>query len=376
MHAFALVFLAAAHAPIEIGADPHTLYARLASQVEAAYDSARGGFVLKSQVPVESAVELAFRQAASHAPGSWLHEAETTLRWTHGLMDTLTGGYVQSGNLGDADKGSMDKRADSNGRRLELLVTAWQSTGDDGYRREAARVVDWADRVLLDGRGGFVSAQVGDRELVPADNGPIVHAWLAWAAATHDAARKNFALRSLDRVWDECWMEKLGLVRRNEMGDIAKEPRLEDQVEMGRAYLLAARLCGRPEDGERASQIGDLVLQRFVEPNGSFRSQSTPNKNGSIKKAKSVASENAHAARFLCELSELTQDAKYRAAAGRAIEPFAKDMAKAGLEAANWALAVRASYDPDLPGRGDWVAAAKDDEPAPRKRSVRFHLGH
>ena len=159
------------------------------------------------------------------------------------------------------------------------------------------------------------------------------------------------------------------------MGDIAHEPLLLDQAEMGRAYILAARLCGRPQDRDRARLLGELMLKRFQEPAGGFRTQSMPSKNGLIKKARSFADENARAARFLCELSALTQDVRYREAAGRATAVFTKEMAKAGLEAADWALAVRASYDADLPGPGNWVAIAQKDQDPPRKRSVRFKLG-
>lgn len=374
MHPIAFALLVS-HSSAGFGADAATVHAQLAAQVEAAFDSGRGGFVSKSGSPFESAVELAFQQAGSRNGGSWLREAETTMMWTHGLMDTLTGGYVTSmTNLDIAD--GLDRRADLNGRRLELLIAGWQLTKNDAYRRDAAKVVDWAERVLLDGRGGFVTAQIGDRNLEPASNGQILHAWLLWAAATHDRRRRDFALRSLDRVWEECWVEGLGLVRKNSMGDVDKEPQLLDQVEMGRAYVLAARLCGRTQDGDRARILGELMLARFAEPSGAFRTQSMPSKNGSIRKARSLSGENARAARFLCELSALTESARYRDAASRAAGPFTKDMSKAGAEAADWAMAFRASYDADLPGRGDFAAEIDKDQEPPRKRSVRFRLGH
>jgi uncharacterized protein YyaL (SSP411 family) len=367
MHALALSMLLA-QAP-GLPADAQALDRQLAAQVEAAYDSARGGFVTKSKTPVEAAIELALLNGRDAA---WLLRAQRTLAWTHGLMDTLTGGYINGGSVHDEDVMTADKRADSNGRRLELLVQAWQVTGNDTYRQDAARTVDWAERVLLDGRGGFWSAQIGDRDLDGAANGPILHAWLVFAAATHDARRKRFALQSLDRVWEECWKQPLGLVRRNSMGDIDEEPQLMDQVEMGRAYLLAARLCGRPEDAERARLIGEVMLARFQDAKGGFRTQSMPNKTGSIKRARSVSSENARAVRFLNELTAATGDARYRAAAGRATEAFAKDIAKAELDAAEWALAVRAAHHADLPGRADFVAEAEEKTESSRPRVTRF----
>lgn len=371
MHALALSLLLA-QTPAGFGSNAEALDHQLAAQVAAAYDSAHGGFVNKSKTPVEGAVELALLNGRD---GAWLQRAQRTLAWTHGLMDTLTGGYVQSANPRDAESMTGDKRAESNGRRLELLVQAWGVTKNDAYRRDAESVVDWAERVLLDGRGGFVTAQIGDQDLEPASNGAMLHGWLMFAAATHDARRKRFALQSLDRVWEECWFKPLGLVRRNSMHDIADEPQLLDQVEMGRAYLLAARLCGRPEDAERAHLLGELLLARFQEPKGGFRTQSMPSKGGSIKKAHAVSSENARTVRFLCELTASTGDERYRAAAGRATEAFAKDIAKADLDAAEWALAVRASYQADLPGRADFVAEAEESHEAPRPRVVRFKTG-
>jgi len=376
MHALAL-WLLLAQTPAGFGADAPTLHRQLAAQVAAGYDESHGGFVLKS-TPVESAIELALLEAGKG--DHWLEHAERTLSWTHSLMDTLTGGYFNTGSLRDAESQTADKRADSNGRRLELLVMAWKATGNEAYRSDADRVVDWAERVLLDGRGGFVSAQIGDRELEPSSNGQILHGWLAYAAATHDPRRKRFALQSLDRVWEECWYEPLGLVRRNEMKDIAKEPQLSDQVEMGRAFVLAARLCERPEDTNRARLLGDLLLARYQEPKGGFRTQSMPSKAGSIRKASVKADENARAARFLCELSALTNDPRYREAAGRATAAFSKDITqhldKANLEAADWALAVRASYDAGLPGRGDFVAEAEADATPKQRRVVRFKAVH
>src|SRR4030095_13130679 len=101
-------------------------------------------------------------------------------------------------------------------------------------------------------------------------------------------------------------------------------PPPREGVEGGRAYLLASRMCGRPEDAERARLLGDLLLARFQEPKGGFRTQSMPSKGGSIKKAPPLAGENAHAVRFLCELSAATSEERYRAAAGRATEAFTK----------------------------------------------------
>jgi uncharacterized protein YyaL (SSP411 family) len=358
-----------------VTAETPALYERLSARVAAAYDSTRGGFVSKDRMPSESAIELALLRAADGGDPAWGPRALRTLDWMHGLLDTLTGGYYP----GVAERGSgeeaLGKRADSNARRLELLLAAGDLTGDPAYRADAARVVDFFDRVLLDGRGGFVTAQLGDRDLEPAANGKAIHAWLVWAAGRADRRTRDFALRSLDRVWETCWVPGLGLLRRDSFGDPLSEPLLTDQVEMGRAFVLAARLCGRAADGERAVLLGELLIARYREPGGGFRRSSVPKRDGSIQKAPKEPAGNARAALFLAELGARTGNPRYRAAAAETWKVFDRDFDKLGLGAADWALAVRASYAPGLPVAPVWAESVTPDPPA-RKRSVTIKLGH
>jgi uncharacterized protein YyaL (SSP411 family) len=364
-----------AHATAAAAPTSGDLYQRLCAHVAAAYDSSRGGFVSKSHVPSDAAVELALLRAEEADGATWKLEATTTLEWMHALMDTLNGGFTAGLERREGDM-QLGKRADVNGRRLELLLAAASVEQGRGYRADAARVADFFERVLLDGRGGFVTAQVGDRDLVPAANGVAIHAWLTWAAARLDRGTRRFALRSLDRVWETCWDPTVGLVRRNDFGEIQSEPRLDDQVEMGRAFVLAAHTCGRPVDREHAVALGDLLLAKYQEGHAGFRTSAVPKKDGSIQRAGMDIDQNARAARFLAELWALTGNAAYRDAAMRAWTPFEKKEAKLGLDAAEWALAARAWGQRSLPEVPSWASAAEPEEPRARPRSVRIKLGH
>jgi uncharacterized protein len=356
-----------------IAPEDQALYDQLCTQVESAYDSARGGFVARGR-PAESAVELAFARARESGATPWLSQAVTTVQWMRILRDTVGGGFMES--AGDADPHStrFEKRTVSNSQRLESLILAWQATGERRYRQDAVRVVEYFDRVLLDGRGGFVAGQGGDRELVPEVNGPAIHCWLTWGAATGERRFRDFALRSGDRVWETCWADSFGLLRRGTFGQLLKLPQLADQVEMGRAYVLAARLGGRTLDRQRARAIGELLLMRFqdAEKHG-FRTQSSPRKDGSPKRAGREPEENARAALFLCELSALTGEPRYREAARRAWQAFTPHFEGAGLEAADWALAIRAVLRPGLPERPAWGSVAHR---APiKRRASRYRTG-
>ena len=358
-----------------VGSRPVDERARLEQLVDvvaASYDTSRGGFVDKAGAPSEGAIELGLRLGRDAAGAEWKQRALVTLNWTRSLMDTVSGGFVARRPKSAAEGAAFDTRTDVNSRRLALLLAAWRATGDARYRKDAGRVAGFMDRVLLDGRGGFVAAQVGDRDLVPAANGVAIHAWLEWAAANTDAGQRDFAIRSIERVW-EVSFDPLGvLLRKNNVGDVLAWPQLSDQVEMGRALVLSARLCDRAKDLERAKALGRVVIGKFEDrTKGGFMTQARPKKDGTIQRAGRDAAENARAALFMAELAAATGDHAFHDAGRRALAAFDAEQAKAGLGAADWALAQRALLEPETPEAPAWRAAAV--QPA-TPRVVRFRM--
>jgi len=342
---------------------------RLCDQVAASFDSARGGFVDKSGVPSESAAELALALGHDADGAAWRQRALATVDWTHTLQDTMSGGFVTHASRGGVDATVFEMRTDVNARRLLLLLAAWKETGNDRYLRQANLAAGFMDRVLVDGRGGFVAAQVGDRELVPAANGVAIRAWLAWGAVDRDPYKRDFALRSIDRVW-ETDFDPLGvLLRRGSMGEVMAWPQLVDQVEMGRALIHAWRTCGRDKDLLRARGLGEVLIAKFEDrEHGGFLTQAHPKKDGSIRGSARDPWENAQTALFMAELSAATSDAAFHEAGQRALAAFEKRQAKekAGFLAADWALAQRALLTPDLPEATAWRAVAVAPSAQPR----------
>ena len=90
-----------------------------------------------------------------------------------------------------------------------------------------------------------------------------------------------------------------------------------------------------------------------------------------MHKAARQPDENARAARFLAELTQLTGDERYAAAARRTLHAFDERFDKLGLDAADWALAVRALSVPELPLAPAWAAVETIDYQAPRPK--RYH---
>lgn len=363
----------AALRPAAIAPGDRELYERLSGIVAAAFDSARGGFVERSGEPNEAAIEL---MLARGRDGDRLALARglRTLAWTRALLDTVGGGYVNGTRDQDVRKAFLDKGTIPNARRFELLTEAWQQTHDESWKHDARFVVDYFERVLLDPRGGFYTGQVGSVDLEPESNGIALQAWWRWAAATDGAKGREFAWNSQRRLWSDCRMEDLGFVRRTTFGAIREPSLLGDQAEMGRAHLYAWSATGRDSELALARQVGDFVVLRFRDPaKGAFRLEYANERFGHAIRVRRPFDDNARAARFLAELGRATGDTAYVAAARAAWTAFERDYARSRMNAADWALAVRALWSNDLPARSHWGEEVKPKaapvlKPAPRKK--------
>ena len=366
---FALLTLVPAPATRAADAPLAPAIAKLTGFVAASYDSVRGGFVTRDRTPNESAIELAWRLARDE--DGWRARARRSVEWTWTLYDSVGGGFLQSERDARHDVASFEKRTDANAWRLENRIDAWLDArrrgGSDADRRAILQSIDFFERVLLDGRGGFVAGQVGDREMVPESNGPAIHAYLRWAAASGESRWRDFAWKSLDRLWAENWKTDIGFVRNDAMGQPLSVPRLDDQVEMGRAFVLASGIGGRPSDLAHARAIADLLLALFEDRKlGGMRGQVALTRDGRVKGAARDAEPNSRAARFLAELAAVTGDARYRDAARRLVDQFVPSRNRPAADDADWVLAMRMLDRPERPEKPVWKAPEKEAPPTPR----------
>jgi uncharacterized protein YyaL (SSP411 family) len=372
--AFALIAMPAdagkkKESPVPPVQDEPALLTYLAGRAAACYDSTRGGFVGRNGVPRASAVRLGFLLSQDDPDNPWHDRAIATLDWTLSLRDTVGGGFLHAADDQALDIPSFHKRTDSNAERLELLLQGFEVTGDPVYRNHAAQVVDYFQRVLLDGRGGFVAGQSGDRDLIPEANGYAIRAWCAWAVATADPRVRSFAYKSVDQVWAKCWEDGVGLLRKDNFGEVIETPQLIDQVEMGRALVMVASIGNRESDRARAAVLGDLLLGVWEDKEkGGFATHAKVDDKGRVKNSGRDSYANAQAALFLAELATLTGEEKYRDGARRAIAVFTPEIEKPDFEAADWALAVRALSIDDRPEAPNWAAIAERDRTPAKSR--------
>lgn len=366
--AAAAVKPAAKRAPAPRTADPadRALYEQLSEQVMSLYDEPRGGFVRRNGTPCEAAIELALARG-EEGDTLALGRALRTLRWMHGLLDTVGGGYFESARDADRLNASFEKRTDSNMRRLDLLARV-AGRRDETFARDARRVVDYCERQLVDPSGGFVTSQVGSRDLEPESNGAALRGWWRWAVQTSDAKRRDFAFRSHERLWRDCREPDLGFVRRDTWGKVREPSLLPDQAEMGRAFLLGWQAAGRDSDLARARALATHVRDHFEDrEKGGFRIEYAAERLGRAKRSARPFEDNATAARFFAEFGAATGDTSYTNSARRAWAAFGKQFEKPRLEAAEWALAIRATWAPPALARGNWAPAATK-KAAPAKK--------
>jgi uncharacterized protein YyaL (SSP411 family) len=343
----------------KLAPDELTTWQRLCFRTEDTFDSTMGGFVSRSGYPDESAVDLGFILGRRDGMQQWRRYSLTTTNWMLSLEDSLGGGFYARKER-DADA-QFDRPTALNARRLENLADAWQLTNDTRYWVTAVRLLEFAERNVVDGRGGFTSDPVGDQDLVPEVNGVAIHAWLRWWSAGRDPKRRDFAFKSIDRMWSTSWNDTLGFTRTSSFGELLAWPQLADQVEMGRALVLSAQLANRTVDLQRARRVGEIVLKRFADERGSLRSETQYKKGRLVSKSSRNARENARAALFFSELAHVSGETKWFDAARRIWRAWPKEVEKSRADAADWALAFDAAIAPTFPKR-------PADSPPPRER--------
>ena len=332
-----------------LGADELATWQRLCFRTEDAFDSTAGGFVSRAGYPDESAIDLGFILGRRDGMQRWRGHSLYTTQWMLGLEDSVGGGFYARHEREAAN--AFDRPTALNARRLENLADAWLATNDTRYWVTAVRLLEFAERNVVDGRGGFTSDPVGDQDLLPDVNGIAIHAWLRWWAAGRDPKRRDFALKTIDRLWTQSWSDSFGFVRTNSFGDLLAWPRLSDQVEMGRAMVLSARLAGRAVDLMRAKRVAEVMLAQFADERGALRSEAPIHKGRASSRGPRVPRENARAALFLCELAHVSGEGRWIDSARRIWRAFPKEADKTRLEAAEWALAYDAAIAPTFPRR-------------------------
>ncbi len=171
------------------------------------------------------------------------------------------------------------------------------------------------------------------------------------------------AKRAGQRLWNQAYRADSGrLMHQIFRGRAQIDGYLSDYALYGRGLLSLYRATGDPRWRERASTLGDALLEHFLQANGALvmstgaaelpvRLESTGDN--------AYPSGTSAAIDLLLDLAESSGDARYAAAAGRVLARYGARVAKLPSMWASTVAAVNAhGVMSDVPGTGDVVAAA------------------
>jgi uncharacterized protein len=155
-----------------------------------AFDPNWGGFGPAPKFPQPMTLEFLLRCSLRGYEGA-LDMARLTLdrMAAGGIFDQVGGGFHRYSTDGRWLVPHFEKMLYDNAQLVRLYTHAWQRTGDDRYRRVAARTADYLLRELRHPSGGFFSSQDADSEGV--EGRFFVWSWEELVAVAGEAVARH-----------------------------------------------------------------------------------------------------------------------------------------------------------------------------------------
>lgn len=339
------------------------------------FDSVNGGFGDEPKFPQTDALELVLDRYYGTRDPSLLRIVTLTLdkMASGGLYDRVWGGFFRYSTTRDWSIPHYEKMLEDNAKLLSLYVHAYQVTGEELYLKIIRSLTAYVDLSLSNQEeGGFYGSQDADetfytlplaeREKIPAPyvdrtfytdwNALMVSAYLAAAhvlppgeegEGVEGERLQAFALKTLDRLWNEMYRPGEGLYHHAKLGAYPQVVgMLSDLARAAVALMDAYQTTGDNVYLQRAQILTDLALTTLYDnQTGTFWSEQ-PNTQapGLLRVPERPMNENAVMADALMRLYRLAGDEKYQTAAERALQYYDLDYARYGDMAAEYAYAV------------------------------------
>ena len=345
--------------------------AELAAQVDACFDGEHGGFGGAPKFPHAAPVQLAlarYRHDGSAAHHAMAVKSLDAMGWSP-LHDDLNGGFFRYSASADWSDPEQEKLLDVNAALLDLYVDAFETLQLARYAERAEDVLRYVQTWLADpveggwagsqradpdyyatsGEGGGVVAAAPpiDRTLSTDWNAAMASAALRAGRVLNDPALSEFAIRSLERVAELCYLPGGGVAHFHD-----REPQvrglLGDQVAMAAAQLDAFEATA---DIVHRMLAEELVLHAirtmWDEANGGFfdRAADPDEDVGLLEQRVKPFAANCAAARVLRRTARASGRGELNVAAERTLAAIQADAPGAGPLAAELALAIAAAAE-------------------------------
>jgi uncharacterized protein YyaL (SSP411 family) len=321
--------------------------------MQESYDTTHGGFRDAPKFFEPEAITLAFHLGQQFPQENLKQIALFTLDQQMQLIDPVWGGFYRYATQPDWSHPHYEKMLDIQALNLLNYLEAYQVTGDKRYKGVVEGTVKYVNRFLRDqNNGGFYASQDAvvrssntmvagedyfplnekkrlsfgvprvDRSIFTGWNSLMVTSYLRIYQVSGHELLKEFALKTLDRLWAERYVPNKGLAHGMRQGQPMGFGWLDDQVYFAKALIEAFMTTNDNTYLQRAEQLADyLVRQSLDKQGGGFWDRpSLPSDRGLLKFPSKPLEANIQTAMLFCDLNYLTLNQNYREEAERTIQ--------------------------------------------------------
>ncbi len=338
-------------------------------------DTANGGFGDGQKFPAPGTMNLLLLEKHLKKNPKIENVLFTTLKNQQKLLDPVWGGFYRYATKPDWSRPHYEKMLSANADLLDNYISAYQATGEEGYKKTALEVIRWLEAFMQDLQGGFYGSQdadVGshepkgefiageeyfllddtarrklgiprvDKNIFSDWNGQMIRAYLAAYPVLAEKKLLDFALLSLDKIKKTGWDATTGMAHNPTVKTIVRGL-IADNVEVARAAAMAYQVTGKKEYLDFAKEVLAWVLKNLQDAKGGgFYSSPLANLSyGNLSFPDKPFDENSTAALALIELYRLTGDAIYKKAAEHTLKLLSKFYPNRGYMAGTFAAALR-----------------------------------
>jgi len=324
--------------------------------MQESYDTTHGGFREAPKFFEPEAITLAFHLDQQFPQESLKQIALFTLDQQMQLIDPVWGGFYRYATQPDWSLPHYEKMLDIQALNLLNYLEAYQVTGDTRYKRVVEGTLEYVNRFLRDQKNaGFYASQDAvvkssnssipfvpgedyfplnekkrlalgvpqvDRSIFTGWNGLMVLSYLKIFQVSGHESLKEFALKTLNRLWTERYVPTKGLAHGMSQGQPRGFGWLEDQVYFSKASIEAFMTTNDKLYLQRAEQLADYLVRYSLDNQGGgfFDRPSLPSDRGLLKFPSKPLEANIQTAMLFCDLYYLTLNQHYRKEAERTLQ--------------------------------------------------------
>lgn len=311
------------------------------------FDQVYGGFHNAPKFFEPEAISFALAMNFWQKDAEAKHMALLTLDQQIQLIDPVWGGFYRYAEDADWTSPHYEKMLPVQAQNLLNYLDAYQLTKAPQYRETAQGTIQYVTRFLSDRqRGGFFASQDADvrgegsqsvvsgetyfqlneaqrlglglpyldRSIYTGWNGLMAKSFLKASQVFGDPQLREFALKTLNRLFDERYQSGKGLAHRMQDGILQEFLLLEDQVWFADAMIEAYVTTGLSVYRDRAEQIIHDVVDHLEDQQGGgfFDRPEDATSRGLLKFPYKDVKANASLALTLSDLFYVTQNSVYQ----------------------------------------------------------------